>query len=477
MSALIPALRLGKPYASLDKVEVLDHRTGAKLIDVSQVNAGIIRRDIPKFAAARAALRKLSSDELIEKCAKAGEFFLNGTLPLGEGATQSADDYVKNLSASSGLPHNMVRQNMKKIHYVFVEMRTILRGLTRGMDLRVLDKGIGEQAGAPVSFYPLAQALGVVLPSNSPGVNSLWMPTIALKIPIVIKPGREEPWTPFRIIQAFIAAGIPADAFGFYPTDHEGAAEILNSCGRALIFGDASTTARWASNPNVQIHGPGHSKILICEDSIDKWADYIDVIVDSIAKNGGRSCVNASAVVVPRHGKEIATALAKRLGPVKARPPADEAAQLSGFANVKMADWIDETINEGLKTAGATDSTAEFRGGPRKEILDGGTYLRPTIIHCENFSHPLANREFLFPYASVVEVPEKDMLATIGHSLVVTAITKNREFIDALLTSPLIDRLNVGPLPTTQVAWDQPHEGNMFEFLYRQRAFLSSGVL
>ena len=39
-----------------------------------------------------------------------------------------------------------------------------------------------------------------------------------------------------------------------------------------------------------------------------------------------------------------------------------------------------------------------------------------------------------------------------------------------LIASPLIERLNLGPLPTSHVQWDQPHEGNLFEFLYRRRA-------
>ena len=468
----IPALRFGKPYKSLDTTPVLNHRTGETLGEVSHVNGGIVRRDMAKYAAGRTALRKLKSDDLIARFAKAGQLFVEGALPLGDDGVQSPDEYVRTLSASSGLPHNMVRQNMKKIQHVFTEIRTILRGLTRGLDLRALDSRIGEQTGTPVSFFPLTQALGVVLPSNSPGVNSLWLPAIALKIPVVIKPGREEPWTPFRIIQACIAAGIPAEAFGFYPTDHDGAAEIVNSCGRALLFGDESTTARWAGNPNVQIHGPGRSKILIGEDCVDRWRDYIDVIADSISRNGGRSCVNASAVVVPRYGREIAEELGRRLGPIGARTPEDEAACLSGFANVKMSDWIDETIEEGLKTPGATEVTAGFRGGPRKQTLGGGVYLRPTIIHCETIAHPLANREFLFPFASVVEVAQKDMLASIGHSLVVTALTEDAAFIDDLLCSPLIDRLNIGPIPTVQVSWDQPHEGNLFEFLYRQRALL-----
>ena len=34
-----------------------------------------------------------------------------------------------------------------------------------------------------------------------------------------------------------------------------------------------------------------------------------------------------------------------------------------------------------------------------------------------------------------------------------------------------IGRLNFGPIPTTTIQWDQPHEGNLFTHLYQQRAF------
>ena len=42
--------------------------------------------------------------------------------------------------------------------------------------------------------------------------------------------------------------------------------------------------------------------------------------------------------------------------------------------------------------------------------------------------------------------------------------------------SPHIDRLNLGPIPTWQLSWDQPHEGNLFQHLYRQRAFQAQAV-
>ncbi len=88
--------------------------------------------------------------------------------------------------------------------------------------------------------------------------------------------------------------------------------------------------------------------------------------------------------------------------------------------------------------------------------------------------HPLANREFLFPFASVVAVGEEDMArmpAPMGKTLVVTALTGNRTIVDRLLASPHVDRLNVGPIPTNVISWDQPHEGNLFEHLYARRSF------
>jgi acyl-CoA reductase-like NAD-dependent aldehyde dehydrogenase len=467
----LPALRRGKAYASLDQAEVKNCRTSEPLARISQVNAGIIRKDFARASEARNALKKLSGEDLLEICKKAAEAFLNGTLPLGDqGHTQSTDQYITTLSATSGLPFVMVRRNSQKIAHALSNMRLILNGLTRGLDLRVLEHSVGEQAGARLSFYPATQCLGLVMPSNSPAVNSLWLPAIPLKIPVLLKPGRDEPWTPYRLIQSFIAAGCPAEAFGFYPTDHEGAAEILRLCGRALVFGDKNTTAQYANNPAIQVHGPGFSKIIIGEDQIENWKDFLDVMVASIVENGGRSCINASAIVVPKYAAEIAEALARKLGPVAPLPPTDEKAQLSSFANPKMAEGINQTIEEGLRTPGATEVTAGYRNGPRHTTFEGGVYLRPTIVLCDSFSHPLANREFLFPYASVVQVPQSEMLRQMGPSLAVTAITYDPVFRGALLECPLIERLNLGPIPTMRISWDQPHEGNMFEFLYRRRA-------
>ena len=143
---------------------------------------------------------------------------------------------------------------------------------------------------------------------------------------------------------------------------------------------------------------------------------------------------------------------------------------LSAFANRKFAEFIDAKIDEDVASGGAEDLSRQHRDGPRQRDVDGAPYLLPTVVHCDSVEHPLARTEFLFPFTSVVEVPPERLVSDMGPSLVVTAITKDAQLIDALKRSDYVDRLNLGPVPTSHVEWDQPHEGNLFEFLYERRA-------
>jgi acyl-CoA reductase-like NAD-dependent aldehyde dehydrogenase len=350
-------------------------------------------------------------------------------------------------------------------------MEAIIAGLTRGFDLSILDRGFGDDDGRTLSWFREARVFGAVLPSNSPGVHSLWAPAIALKTPIALKPGREEPWTPLRMIQAFIAAGFPKEAFGFYPTDHGGAAALLQAVDRSMLFGDASTTRAWAKDPRVELHGPGYSKVILGDDAAQRWEQHIDLIVSSIAANGGRSCINASGVWTPKNGSAIAEALAQRLAKVPALPADHPDAQIAAFANPQTAQRISASIDQALRVPGAEDVTARQRGSDRLVQQGRCAWLLPTIVRCDDRAHPLANKEYLFPFASVVECPVDEIANEIGPTLVVTALTDDANFRRALMASPNIDRLNLGPVPTWQLSWDQPHEGNLFEHLYRQRAF------
>jgi len=86
----------------------------------------------------------------------------------------------------------------------------------------------------------------------------------------------------------------------------------------------------------------------------------------------------------------------------------------------------------------------------------------------------MAKAEYMFPFASVVKCPQKDMLKKIGQTLVCSAITKDEKWSQELLDATHIDRLNIGPLKTIALNWLQPHEGNIIDFLFRNRAFQNS---
>jgi acyl-CoA reductase-like NAD-dependent aldehyde dehydrogenase len=465
----IPVLRWGEPYKSMDVDKVVHFQTGEPLAEVSRANAGLVERDMRHAKRAREALREIPIAELIRMVKKAADLYTSAELPLGDG-TQTPDQFVRMQSATTGLPEHMCRFNMKKNHFVLNEMEKILDSLTRGLDLNTLTRGHGvEKRGVPISYQAQTPVLGMVLPSNSPGVHTLWLPIIPMQIGLVLKPGPQEPWTPYRMTQAFVQAGVPKQAISIYPGLGDVGAAVLAGCPRSLIFGGTATVEQYKGNPRVQAHGPGFSKILLGDDQVDHWQKYLDVMVDSVLVNSGRGCINCSGIWVSRHAREIAEALAERMGPIQPLPPDDPKAALAAFTVPGQADAVSADIDNDLKAAGVHDLTAKF--GPRLVKKERCDYLRPTVILCDSSEPAIAKKEYMFPFVTVVQCPQEKMLDSIGPTLVCSAITEDKKFQRALIDATHIDRLNIGPLPTIQLNWLQPHEGNIVDFLFRARAF------
>jgi acyl-CoA reductase-like NAD-dependent aldehyde dehydrogenase len=379
-------------------------------------------------------------------------------------------------SATTGLPEHMCRFNMKKNHFVLNQMDKILDSLTRGLDLDILSRGYGvEQRGVPISYQAQSPVLGMVLPSNSPGVHTLWLPIIPLQIGLVLKPGPQEPWTPYRMTQAFVQAGVPKQAIAIYPGLGDVGAAVLAHCPRSLIFGGTATVEQYKGNPRVQAHGPGFSKILLGDDVVDQWEKYLDLMVDSVLVNSGRGCINCSGIWASRHTREIAEALAERMGPVEPLPPEDPNSALAAFTVPGQADAVWADIQRDLQTPGVRHMTEKF--GPRLVKRERCDYLRPVVVLCDSSEPAIAKKEYMFPFVTVVQCPQEKMLEQIGPTLVCSGITEDRKFQRALLDATHIDRLNLGPIRTIQLNWLQPHEGNIVDFLFRNRAFQYEGGL
>src|SRR6185503_19103911 len=113
----IPVLRWGQPYTSLEVDPVVHFSTGETFATVSRANGGLIQRDMRKAQRARDVLREIPIDDLIERVGRAGQLYMDATLPMGDG-TQTPDEFAHAQSASTGLPERMCRANMKKNAFV-----------------------------------------------------------------------------------------------------------------------------------------------------------------------------------------------------------------------------------------------------------------------------------------------------------------------------------------------------------------------
>ncbi|MDP6506045.1 MAG: aldehyde dehydrogenase, partial [Planctomycetota bacterium] len=142
----IPILRAGRPYYSLDTVEIRHHRTREPIAVVGQANAGVVSRDLYSSTTAFRRLQQIPMCDLIRMTKEAAEHFLKSDLPLGD-TEQSPEDYVKQLSGTTGLPEALCHANIEKIHYVMANIDEILDGLLRGLDTGVVDKGYGTEDG------------------------------------------------------------------------------------------------------------------------------------------------------------------------------------------------------------------------------------------------------------------------------------------------------------------------------------------
>ena len=472
----VPLIRWGEPYKSSDVDKVVHFDTGEPVAEVSQAVPGMVRRDMRLTKNARNVLREIPCRDLAAMVKKAGELFMSADLPLGD-SSQTPDDFVRQQSATTGLPEHMCRKNMDKIAFVLSQMDRILDSLTRGLDLDILTRGYGHDSeGRLLSYQAQTDVLGMVLPSNSPGVHTLWMPVIPMQIGLVLKPGPQEPWTPYRMVQAMIQAGVPAQAFAVYAGAGDVGAAVLQSCRRTMLFGSQATVDQHSGNPAIQVHGPGYTKILIGDDQVDHWEKYLDLMVTSIALNSGRSCINCSGIWVSRNGKQIAEAIAEKLAKIEALPPEHPEAGLAAFTVPGVPEAISAAIDADLKATNSEDLVQKRRGTPRAITREHCGYLLPTLAYCASPEEPIAKKEFMFPFATVVECPQDEMLAKIGPTLVCSGITEDPKFQKALLDSNDIDRLNLGAVPTTKLDWLQPHEGNIVEFLYKARAFQTSSA-
>ena len=394
---------------------------------------------------------------------RAGDIFSTGR-PDG----LEPDAYARNASLTSGLPLPVVRkQTLGLFPPAFRMMNRFLDVQSPG-GLEVFDNYVYEAGGIRIGLTPRGRNVGFVMPGNHPSVHFMWLCALAMKMPVVLRPSNDDLFTPYRLVSALLDAGLPEDAIAFVPGTHDLVDTIVQACPLSVLFGGQPLVNRYASNRNVRIHGPGRSKVVVLADA--DFDQTVGMICRLVMDDGGRGCINGSAVIVEGGAGRLARAVAAVLAKVPVQSPLEEGAQL-GAVRMVEAEGYNALIDSKLGS-GAIEHTPGRAG--RVAMVDGVPIMRPTVIEVDSFEHPLVGMELPFPF--VVFAPARsrqDLLRAARNSLAVVVAGDDGALAQALLLEPTIDKVFGSGALSTEFDPREPHEGFLLDFLFQKKAVRS----
>jgi acyl-CoA reductase-like NAD-dependent aldehyde dehydrogenase len=371
----------------------------------------------------------------------------------------SFEDYQHMVSRVSGMPISVVR--------------SATRGIESGAAEAYRSTQYARPAGAVNDWRdPLTRTgravwtrrgdvFAVHAAGNHPGVHTLWLEALALGYRVAVRPSRREPFTPHRLITALRESGFGDDHVVLLPTDYMVADDIIRNADLAMVYGGEEVVRKYGNDATVLPQGPGRSKILLTGDD---WERHLDTIVDSVSAHGGTACVNTTAVFVEGDPSPVAEAVAERLSAIPSLPPEDDKAVLPAQSVAGARDI------EAYLLGHAGGAKALLGGeGVVDELGDGSAVLRPAVFQVDRSDAPQTGIELAFPCVWFAPWTPADGIEPLRDSLVLTALTQDKDLIGRLLDEPTVANVYVGDIPTYWMAPWVPHDRYLAEFLMRTK--------
>jgi hypothetical protein len=411
----IPAL-LGRGrdgYRSIERTRLIGF-DGSPLAEVT-ITPPLLVHEIARKTST--ALRSLPIRAVLDIFQRAADIFSTGR---PDGLTPDA--YARNASLTSGLPLSIVRkQTLGLFPPAFRMMDRFLQVQSPG-GLDVFDSHSYEAGGIRIGLTPRGRNVGFVMPGNHPSTHFMWLCALAMKMPVVVRPSNDDVFTPYRLVTAFLEAGLPEDAIAFVPGAHDLVDAIVQSCSLSVLFGGQQ---------------------------LADFEQTVGMICRLVMDDAGRGCINGSAVIVEGSATKLASAVAVALESVPVRSPLAEDARL-GTVRMAEAEAYNALIDSRLGN-GATEHTP---GRARRvAMVDGAPIMRPTVIEADSFQHPLFGMELPFPFVVFASARSRqELLRAAGNSLAVV-------FGNGALSTEFDPR--------------EPHEGFLLDFLFQKKAIRS----
>lgn len=459
---------MGETHYTIDQVPLRSYR-GEKIAEVSQVNIEILRWDLQKNNSFTNFYRHGRLTKILQIFKKAGRLFAEEKIRMGS-ETLGPQDYAEMYSLSTGSPISVPLGTLERFRDTFGKIGEILESQALDGDIDAYEKGYVNRRNKKIGWVPRGRNLCVVTPSNHPAVHLLWSIACAMGYPMVLRPSPDDVFTPLRLVHALIEAGLPSSSFYFCPSPNAMVGQIIPLCDLAVIFGGDYMKKNYGRTSSIKVFGPGRSKIIVGDDCADRIDEVVDLAVSSMLKDGGRGCINLSAVITTRHAGTIAEAIASRIADIEPTDPLDETAVIGAHKDPYTAMSINSQIESAIHANGSIDATALVRKSPRVIEAFGTTFLLPTVILCNGYLDPLFGKEFPFPYITVAEVKREEVIRAASGSLVVTLFSEDPDLFRDLLFCPHISKVYHGLCPTTDIDFQEPHEGFISDFLFTTKA-------
>lgn len=466
----IPIWRGGRERTSLDVRMLRDYR-GRPLAKVATAPALLVHRAVAELRAAAEPEADLTA--LWDRIAAAGRL-----LDAAELGGCSPEEHARLVTLATGAPLTDSRRALAELARGMAQVREALTWQAPGGTPEPFLTGRIEPApGKSCGWAPVGRVLGFVAPSNHPAVHLTWVLALAMGWVVAVRPGADDPFTPWRVLLALREAGFPAERIALLPGGHDLVPALVEHCDRTVAYGGPALESLLGRDPRVLFNGPGRSKVLVDADAVGaapgdptpepngqpsglrthkpassstSAEDPVTFLVDCILHDGGRKCTCASAVLLRGDAPGLLEAVAERLARLPLLDPLDPAARVPA--------WKDP-------------AAARLTPGEAVEV-DGLTFVRPALVLGVDPADPRFGAEIPAPWATGLRLPAgADPLPLLRGSLAVTLMTKEAALVRRCLREPSIQKLFVGPVPPWHTEPGAPHKGRLADFLFTAKAY------
>ncbi|MFB6074754.1 MAG: aldehyde dehydrogenase family protein [Haloarculaceae archaeon] len=403
------------------------------------------------------ALAAVPIRDLLDRVADAGRRFEG----IGPSDLAPREAYERRVARATGLPVGWVHDSAHWLGFGLRNAAASLRAQSPTADLDPYDDpAYTRETTVGLAFAPRVRVLGAVLPGNDPAVAAWPALALAMKVPVVVRPSRRDPFTPVRLARALLAAGVPESAVHVLPGPRAVGETVVRESDHALVFGGDAATDPYRDDPAVETYGPGRSVAVVARDPTER---ELETLARGVTRTGGRACFALSRVVAVGDcdPDDLAERLAPRVAAATDGPVTDPVTDVPAFPDVERARAVDARADEAGR-----DATAAHREGPRLREHGDHARLAPTVVRASSLVPELP-----FPFAGVTghDGDPRDLLADLGRAYLGVVVGSAR-YERAFVRSPRVRKVYGGAYPPG-VDLRETHETFLAEFLYETTTY------